>query len=166
MILRHICLYTSGPDFHCVRAGGCASPPEVVQEALADLKNSKQIKKEERYFPQGIFWIFCQLNSEKNTRDWVVGLKWQVTDWSSLSITCEYCWPRKHQHFLHHDILVVLLLWLVLLLLFSIWSYIHTHMIVMIIAGKCLLSVLWDHISCAFDLLDGFGPPSELANLY
>ena len=43
------------PDFHCGRVRGCAGPPEVVQEALADLKNSKQIKKEERYFPQGIF---------------------------------------------------------------------------------------------------------------
>ena len=33
--MRHICLYTWGPDFHCtVRAGS----PEVVQEALADLK--------------------------------------------------------------------------------------------------------------------------------
>ena len=32
--MRHICLYTWGPDFHCVRTG----PPEVVQEALADLK--------------------------------------------------------------------------------------------------------------------------------
>ena len=28
------------PDFHCVRAGGCAGSPEVVQEALADLKTS------------------------------------------------------------------------------------------------------------------------------
>ena len=26
------------PDFHCVRTGGRAGSPEVVQEALADLK--------------------------------------------------------------------------------------------------------------------------------
>ena len=38
--MRHICLYTLDPDFHCVRAGGCAGSPEVVQEALADLKKS------------------------------------------------------------------------------------------------------------------------------
>ena len=39
--MRHICLYTLDPDFHCVRAGGCAGSPEVVQEALADLKSGK-----------------------------------------------------------------------------------------------------------------------------
>ena len=36
--MRHICLYTLDPDFHCGRVRGCAGLPEVVQEALADLK--------------------------------------------------------------------------------------------------------------------------------
>ena len=35
--MRHICLYTGGPDFHCRQAGS----PEVVKEALADLKIPK-----------------------------------------------------------------------------------------------------------------------------
>ena len=37
--MRHICLYIGVhcPDFHCAGAG----PPEVVQEALADLKIDK-----------------------------------------------------------------------------------------------------------------------------
>ena len=34
--MRHICLYIGVQIFS---AGGCAGPPEVVQEALADLKN-------------------------------------------------------------------------------------------------------------------------------
>ena len=37
--MRHICLYTLDPDFHCVGTGS----PEVVQEALADLKINKKI---------------------------------------------------------------------------------------------------------------------------
>ena len=38
--MRHICLYTWGPDFHCVVRTGS---PEVVQEALADLKRNSSV---------------------------------------------------------------------------------------------------------------------------
>ena len=34
-------VYTCDPDFHCVWAGGQVHPPEVVQEALADLKRAR-----------------------------------------------------------------------------------------------------------------------------
>ena len=36
--MRQICLYTWGPDFHCVVRMGS---PQVVQEALADLKMNR-----------------------------------------------------------------------------------------------------------------------------
>ena len=41
--MRHICLYIGVKIFS---AGGCTGPPEVVQEALADLKRRKDIKTE------------------------------------------------------------------------------------------------------------------------
>ena len=60
--MRHICLYTWGPDFHCVRTG----PPEVVQEALADLKNKKKCGRR-----RGAGWInvVCQYVLEQNFED-------------------------------------------------------------------------------------------------
>ena len=41
-LMRHMCLYTWGQDFHCTGAG----PPEVVQEALADLKSDHWLKND------------------------------------------------------------------------------------------------------------------------
>ena len=53
--MRHICLYTWGPDFYCtVRAGS----PEVVQEALADLKMSRLILWRQKSII--VFIFFCE----------------------------------------------------------------------------------------------------------
>ena len=39
MIIRHVCLYISDPDFSCGQPSKQLGQPEVVQEVLADLKS-------------------------------------------------------------------------------------------------------------------------------